>query len=344
MENTMSRLLIEATVRQTLKSVQEDPKRSVRNLIDMALQFAEGRFQKDFFEVTHTMLENENSAYYALVQDAVAHIDTEHLVRFGMNLGYNSCTWGAERIRCSEEALGFNIPWTVLFSVDGKGAANQLKNYEKAIEEGERLGIYCWMFFCCGADPMDLLPLVQKHPDSVFFFFCPSEKVTDRLVEEASLLYNLMLVPRFDDSLDEACGRLREARLPYSVWTLYGREDAPHIESGEVFDTLQHLHPIFTALVPNPDCPPETRAAAYQAAVKMRNEQIYQTMPWDIYYDTCRLDQIISDDFCWVCFDEVGKLYFPGFGPKNPAGNLFGDGLAAVLRQTYPKLSKVCPC
>ena len=41
MENSLSRILIETTVRQTLKGLQEDPKRSVRNLVDMALQFSE---------------------------------------------------------------------------------------------------------------------------------------------------------------------------------------------------------------------------------------------------------------------------------------------------------------
>lgn len=95
MENSLSRILIETTVRQTLKGLQEDPKRSIRNLVDMALQFSEGRFQNRFFGTAQTMLKNEGSAYYALVQDAASHIETEHLVTFGMNLGYNSCTWGA---------------------------------------------------------------------------------------------------------------------------------------------------------------------------------------------------------------------------------------------------------
>ena len=90
MENSLSRILIETTVRQTLKGLQEDPKRSIRNLVDMALQFSEGRFQNRFFETAQTMLKNEGSAYYALVQDATSHIETEHLVTFGMNLGYNS--------------------------------------------------------------------------------------------------------------------------------------------------------------------------------------------------------------------------------------------------------------
>ena len=80
MENSMSRILIETTVRQTLKGLQDDPKRSIRNVVDMALHFSDGRFQSRFFRTAQTMLEHEDSAYYALVEDAANHIDPEHLV------------------------------------------------------------------------------------------------------------------------------------------------------------------------------------------------------------------------------------------------------------------------
>ena len=136
MENSMSRILIETTVRQTLKGLKENPKRSIRNLVDMALNFSESRFQSRFFQTASTMLEHEESAYYTLVEDAVNHIETEHLVKFGMNLGYNSCTWGAQRIRMNEKRLGFNIPWTVLFQMDDPQYSTHLPQYDLAIQEG----------------------------------------------------------------------------------------------------------------------------------------------------------------------------------------------------------------
>lgn len=40
MENSMSRILIETTVRQTLKGLKEDPKRSIRNIVDMPVYAA----------------------------------------------------------------------------------------------------------------------------------------------------------------------------------------------------------------------------------------------------------------------------------------------------------------
>lgn len=343
MESTMSRLLIETTVRQTLKSLQQDPKRSIRNLVDMALQFSEGRFQSSFFEVAHTMLKDQDSAYYALVQDAASHIETEHLVRFGMNLGYNSCTWGAKRIRSNEAALGFNIPWAILLEMGEADTPERMDAFNGAITDGEELGVYTWMLFCAGADPSGVFPLVQQHPDSAFFLFCPSSVVTDALIEKAFPLCNLMLVLRWDGASGGACSRLRRARLPYSVCLPYSQADAAAIESGETLLAIQQRHPIFTVLMPRPGCPAEAHTAVYEFAVEARKKQIYRTVPWDIYYDTCRLDRIISDDPCWVCFDGEGDLYFPGAKAKEHSGNLFRDGLSAVIRQAYPKLTGVRP-
>lgn len=341
MENTVSRLLIETTVRQTLKGLQEDPKRSVRNLVDMALQFSKGRFQSRFFETAYVMLKKQDSAYYDLIQDATNHIETEHLVQFGMNLGYNSCTWGAKRIRTNEERLGFNIPWTVLFTLEGSRSLDRLVQYHKAIVEGEQLGIYTWIFFLREVDVRELLPLLREHPYSAFFLCCSPDAVNESVVKTVGEFCNLMLAVRCGDGVEEACLMLRDARLPYAVWFPYEQQQIEAVTSGELFDRVQHLHPIFTALMPCPGCRPETQAAACEAVEMARDGQNYTTIPWELYTDTCRLDEIISDDACWAFFDSHGELYMPYEPQRKGEINLFHGGLTAALRQAYPKVSTI---
>lgn len=339
MKDRMSRILIETTVRQTLKGLKENPKRSIRNLVDMALQFSDGRFQSQFFQTAHTMLENENSAYYALVEDATNHIETEHLVKFGMNLGYNSCTQGARQIRENEKELGFNIPWTVLFQMDQPQCLSRLPQYDSAIEEGEKLGIFSWMLLA-NTNPADLLPLIQRHPNCAFFLFCRPEDVTADLLEELAQITHLMPVIRYGDAADEVCAALRKAELPYSVYCPYGEKELQQIVSGELFSDTQQLHPIFTALAPRPDCPDSTRRLAHQAAVSARQGQAYQTVPWELYYDTRNLDEIISDDACCVLFDSQGRLIAPD-NQQAVCGSLFADGLTSLIQQAYPKNTSV---
>lgn len=336
MENSMSRILIETTVRQTLYGLKEDSRRSVRYLIDMALQFSQGRFQARFFETAQTWLKNENSAYYALVQDAVSHIETEHLVKLGMNVGYNSCTWGAQRIRDNEKRLGFNIPWTVLMQLDGEQFPRHKEQYQQAIAEGETLGIYAWMLFARN-DPLELLPLAMAHPDSAFFFFCRAWAVTPALVDALSGVENLMPVVRLEEGAEKACSMLREARLPYSVFFRYAEKEAEAIVSGDLFYDVQQMHPLFTVLIPKADCGAASQREAVRAALEWRKSQQFQTLPWELYGDALRLDEIISDDGCCVFFDEEGELQIPGARKDAAHGNLFQEGLTKILQRTYPK-------
>ena len=86
MEETMSRILVGTFVKRMLKEIRESPERNTRNLVDMALQFSRGRFQQHFFGAAQTMLQKEDSGYYALVRDTVAWADLDRLYTFGMNL------------------------------------------------------------------------------------------------------------------------------------------------------------------------------------------------------------------------------------------------------------------
>ena len=97
MSAVFPQILIETIVRKAIRDIRDSPKRSTRNLIDMALNFSEGRFQSRFFEMAQSMLRDENSAYYRLIPDMVVNVDTEKIIHFGINLGYNSCTAGAKK-------------------------------------------------------------------------------------------------------------------------------------------------------------------------------------------------------------------------------------------------------
>ena len=80
-----SRIIIKTFVKTALKDADEAPERCTRNLVDMALHFSKGRFQISFFEMARTMLNNENSPYYPLIEDALKHMDKDKLIEFGLN-------------------------------------------------------------------------------------------------------------------------------------------------------------------------------------------------------------------------------------------------------------------
>ncbi|MCC8162196.1 MAG: hypothetical protein LIO86_03255 [Lachnospiraceae bacterium] len=171
MADSMSRILIETIVRRTLKDLKDSPERSVRNLVDMALNSSEGRFQRSFFTVAETMLKNEKSAYYDVIKDVVANVETERILQFGMNLGYNSCTEGAEKIRKKEAACGFNIPWTISLNIDMEKVTENPESYDTVLSQGKKLGVYTWMLHAHGL-LQEVLPLMRRHTDCAFVLFC----------------------------------------------------------------------------------------------------------------------------------------------------------------------------
>jgi len=336
MENSMSRILIETVVRKTLKDMKEDPERSIRKLVDMALHFSEGRFQKNFFRVAQTMLENENSPYYALLRNISSSVDPERLVTFGMNLGYNSCTLGAKKIRENERELGCNIPWTVAFQTNSIQIYEHLSEYHAAVADGEKLGIYAWMLFA-QSHPQDLLPLVNEHSDSAFFLFCDPNDIDTAVLDSISDVNNLMLVVRYEETAEALYAQIRDNGLLYSAYYAYAQEDIESIKNGDLFYSIQQTHPVFTILLAQSDVPEPIQNTAYQAVVRARDEQSYQTIPLEFYFDNRLIDKIISDDSCFAWFDPDGKLYSRTEEKTEVNCNLFHVGLLSSFQSAFPK-------
>lgn len=336
MEKSMSRMLVETVVKKAIKSIKDSPERGIRNLVDMALQFSEGRFQKNFFTIAQTMLQNENSAYYDLVRETVTHTDADRLFTFGMNLGYNSCTEGAGRIRQNERIMNCNIPWTISLWMDAQKLNGNQEPYHKLIREGESLGIYTWMLFVPEA-PQQVLSIIEGHPDSAFCIFCQAERLSDAFLAEAADLGNMMLVVRYEESAANLCETLQEMGFLYSVWYQYGQKDTETIINGDLFSSTQQLFPTFTILIPDESCPKEIRRLAYQAVRSAREEQTYHTMVFEFQSDNCLIDSIISGDACSVCFDKNGDLCDWNKKYESEYYNLFWSSLSDILTSSYPK-------
>ena len=336
MGNDISRILIETVVRKTLRDMKDSPERSTRNLVDMALHFSSGPFQREFFEMAQKMLQNEHSAYYSLIQDVVSSADTDKLVSFGLNLGYNSFVAGAKTIRAVEAREHFNIPWTIRLDFHGPSYAQRADAYRSVIRQGRQLGIFTWALFP-DSQPQNLLGLAAEHSDCAFLLFCEPEALTDALLDEAARLKNLLFMVRYSGSASDICGLLRRKGFLYSVYVPYGADDLERISSGELFCCTENLHAVFTLLLADPACPDDIRQEVYGQAVRIRKAQQYRTIPLEWTFDSRFVDGIISDGACSAAFDENGDLA-PRCGQPVPENcNLFTRPLRDILKEAFPK-------
>lgn len=336
MEKSMSQIVVGSVVKRHLRDIKEDPERGIRNLVDMALQFSEGRFQKNFFSMAQSMLQNEKSAYYDLLRNTISYADVDRLYTFGMNLGYNGCTVGAQRIRANEKKLNCTIPWTVIMQLDTMRFSEHQQQYQRVIRDGERLGIYTWMLFA-GERPLETLPLIKEHEDSAFILFCEPEELSPAVLDSMAEAHNLMLAVRYRDNISDLCAKLREMGVLYSVWYPYGRQDMETVISGDLFCELEQLLPIFTALLPEPECPEGIRCQVSQSVRQARGDQLYHTLLWELQGDNLTVDSIISDDSCAVCFDREGCLCTWSRRVPCLYNNLYQSSLTDILKSAGPR-------
>lgn len=335
----MSRILVELVIKNALKNIKDNPERVIRNLADMALQFSEGRFQKNFLTDIQTMLQNENSSYYELARRIISYTDTDRLYTFGVNAGYNGCNAGAQSIRENERKLNCMIPWTVIFRTDSKHYDANRQRYQAILREGEDLGIYVWMFFAT-EQPQMLLSLARDYPDSAFCIFCRSDDLKDAFLNEAADLYNIMPVIRYEKGMADMCGILQKKGFLYSAWYPYGQTDKEQILNGNLFGNMQQPDPAFAVLVSEPGCPEEVHELVYQTVKGIRGSQTCPAIPYELPGDNDRINSIISDISnapCSICFNANGNLWDRHTETEDPRHNLFQDNLTEILRTVCPK-------
>ena len=333
MAESMNRIMVKTIVKKAIRDIKTDPERTTRNLIDMALQFADSRFQQEFYSSAQMLLTNENSAYYSLVKDSIAKVNEDTLLTFGMNLGYNGLYEGAGRIRKLETEDGCNIPWTISLSIAG---GKLFDRHHKTVEQGEKLGIHTWQLFS-QSGIYECLTLAEQHPDSAFAIFCNSSEINLAVLDYADDIRNIAIVVSFDKDTDVVCELLRVSGILYGISCTYTEKDLPSIESGELLQDMEPLHPTFSVLIPQFPCQKELRSRVYQWVTNARLEQEYSTIIWELYGDMLLVDEIISDNPCWVGFDEYGQLRTENGIDRTHGLNIYLNDLSVILKRAFPK-------
>lgn len=337
MTDTMTRSLIETLVRSRLYALKKSPKRTTRNLIDMALQFSHGRFQKHFFEIAQEMLQNKLSPYYELIYRTVSNVDTEHLLNFGMNVGYNSFTYGANIIRQLETENGYNIPWNISLHLSESAEAAQGEHYHKLLNEGKSLGIYTWSLFSSG-QLKHLLPVMEMNTDCAFILFCSPKEITEELLNCTQELNNIMFVIEYQDNISDTFALLKERQLLYSVYKIYTPADVPSILNGEIIKSINKTESVFMFLLSDDSCTEDEKKQVSHYVLKNRENPSFPVLPFEFQFDNERIDSIISDDSCAAWFDPNGYLCTPQTnGKRSDQFNYYKNNLSDIFKEAFPK-------
>lgn len=337
MQQTLTRTLIEAIVRSKLDDLKKSPERTTRNLVDMALHFSRGRFQKRFFEIAQSMLQNEKSPYYQLIYQTVSNVKQERLLQYGMNLGYNSCTYGAEIIRKTEEKNGFNVPWCITLHLNKDLLESSPERYHHLLQEGKALGIYTWNIISNGCIG-EFLPIIEMNPDIAFHCFCESDEITEATLISYATIYNIMFFIHYKEEQTEIFHILREQGFLYSAYLYYEDKLLDNILNNELLCAINETLSVFAVLFPTSHCSDNVRRKVENYVMDAIHSPEYKTIPLEFLHVIQRIDEIISTDSCLVSFQQDGTIsYIYKNGTMTSKLSHLTCTLSDILSDIFPK-------
>lgn len=336
MENRdLIKTIIKTAVERGLKYIKEQPKRGTRNLLDLGEFFATGRFQKDFFGIANEILKNEDSPYFELIENIVDNTDHDLLTNFGINLGYNSFTYGAEKIREYKKNNRCNVPWTIIFNFENP-QKNQLTSDEIAglIKNGKEIGIYSYMFMIKNNETIlePILKVMDKYKDCAFLLFLNSNLITKELTEETKRLKNtLLFINIFEEnckysknSLLDAIKLLRSKKCLFGLYKYYDDESVDSILNGEVTEEIMKLSCSYAMLIKGGNCSETNEESVYKSIKNSRTNMKLPVFLIDFYNDIAHINQNISDESCFLSINSCGQASVSNL-------NIRSDSLEKIL-------------
>lgn len=339
MDQNTNTPLIETTVKTAIKRIQNDPERSIRNLVDLALMFCNGRFQQRFLNHAHKMLEDENSSLYRIIPEIIKNVDSRRITTFGINIGYHSCTNGARIIRKIEAEKKYNIPWCISLRIHKEGYLHHKEEYFSVIEQGKQLGIFTWIIDPC-SDYTSVMELAAHFMDCAFVIQAPPKDITDLLLLDFHEIYNVLFSINMEEDTERACKLLHQEHFLYSICYIYGEDDLDYLLSHDVFYDVGALNSPLILLHAKANCPIDVQLKVYEELLQIRNNQMLPTVPFDLIHDLLYIDEIISTDAVSVTIDADGICTSNLMMDADENHSIFKQPLDCLLqslaKKTYP--------
>lgn len=322
----LTRLLIEGAVGRTLKQVQKDPHRSLRNLVDLGLTFSNVQLQRRFLQMARNMLEQENSAYYELLDLLVQKVDHETLKTFGVNVGYEGLTRGARAIRHRE--ADYHIPWVLGMEL------GQLDRVRALVRQGKELGIYVYNIIGDQIGLAALRELLEEEPYCAFCLMTTGENLLRQGLEPLEGARNLYISIPADEPGLEAAEALGAGGFLYGVHVPY---DGPACIATERLERYLDYHPAGVALLPKDQGAWEQNRDLYAQVKALRFQQKYPYFLVDLVGDGLYVDHLISGEAGLLLVrGNEGLLTVDAEGIRH-TGDRQQAPLVELLRATLPK-------
>ncbi len=340
--------IIKTAVENGIRYIEDNPKRGLRNLLDLGEYFASGRFQKVFFDLAHEILNNEDSCYYDIIENLVKNTNHKILTTYGINMGYNSFTYGANIIREYEKNNAYNVPWTIVFNFEEESGENLTsQEISGIIKSGKNMGIYSYMILLDKNNILDMLyDIFDKNDDCAFTLFIAPDIISEETIakiENASNICILVLIDNLDNSTEDMTERLnimRRHKCLYGGYCYYDDSNAEGITSGAAESELLTLNLNFAVFIKKHGCSKQTAEDVFNYILKTRIKINSPVFMIDFYEDQEYIDRIISEEPCFLSINGAGRICVPNVENETEY-NVRCASLKDVLKHTMPEVKRI---
>lgn len=342
----MKKTMLETILRRSLLEIERDPKRGVRTLVDLGMETSGGRLQQHFLGLAQDMLKKEDSPYYTLVQNVLHFTDSQRLLTFGIDLGWNSLTQGVGRIRELEAREGYNIPWALTLHMERQAGGLNSGDCLRLVLSGMELGIYSYFLFPEDRASVHMaLNLAAASRECAFCLFLPRGFRLKENLEELPFPANVILgVDGCEPGWEERVELLRERKMLYLIYRRYSSQaDVEEILSDTWTRRVMPYAGLSIVLISSAHSPLRSgcpKYPVYQYALDTRMGQRYPTLIFDFYSDLLYADVLISDDPCFVGVLPDGTVTEFRDREERPTELSIRTAPLAPLLRHFPKARK----
>ncbi len=335
--------------------MSKNPEAVLQALMMHSHRFLSSRFQAPVFSIIRHLLTNEDSQYHFMIQRLLKQTSHSAIKNLGINLGYNSWTYGAQTIRSTMQKTGYCIPWNIIFRwnpADSDGL--NLKSIHQFICEGNRIGIFSFCIRQETAHPIsgEIFNLFASHPDNTFFWFLPDQLLAPIYINMLQRYENVVAVLDSDSS---CCLRnislLKNRKILYGIYHTYTSADSNHPITDEWIDYFSTYDSAFVILMADDSCSQEYQA---QIADYVYNARYFQKFPFillDFYSDIIRINHLISGKNSLLEINSDYSMIHPKnsdaiFCPGTSLGLYLASSMPAAKNPPYenPDFCMIKPC
>lgn len=330
--NELRRAIVRSAVHKGIAEVCEDPKRGIRKMVDLGMHFSRGRFQKVIFDSMQTALLDENSAYYKMVMHMVQNVRPQYLEDFGIDIGYNSWTHGAQIIRAHEQEHGYNVPWCLVLDL----REHLQFDLDELMTQGEKLGIYSYLIFGGSAGEVaGIFPILHKHRDCAVFLMLKSAELPVVNVENAGNV--LVLLPAEDEETAASARQLRAHQCCFGLWMGYNGDNMQQILHGKLEESAEEMGACFAFAAACADADAQTREIVQQYVNRARKDKRHIAFIVELMSDLLSIDRIISVESCLLGIHADGSVFTEQEEKRNLS--VRSIALEDILMCTMPRVT-----